>query len=269
MSSQLTDENYLRNEQYKNAANLTARIDLHQLFSVNKQGWFRWVFEQLDLPADARILEIGCGRGDLWRENIERIPAGWRLTLTDFAAGMLAETKDNLAAAGREIKFETVDIRCIPFAAGTFDAVLANHMLYHVPDRPAAFLEVIRVLAPGGKFHATTVGEKHMAELTALVREFYGNASAFDFDSTQLDFLLENGQAQLEPFFSDLEMRRYPDKLSVTQPAPLVNYVRSGRLGKTLEQSEREFTRFVSGILEVNGPIHIMKDSGIFIARGS
>jgi ubiquinone/menaquinone biosynthesis C-methylase UbiE len=259
------DQNYLQDDQYKTAANLTARVDLHKLFSVNKYGWFRWVFDQIDLPPRALILEIACGRGDLWRENMDRIPADWDITLTDFAEGMLAETKSNLTNTGREFKFEQVDIRSIPYGDTEFDAVIANHMLYYVPDKPGAFREVLRVLKPGGKIYTTTVGSRHMEQLNELVQRFCDGALAFDFDSRGLDFLLENGQAQLEPFFKDIRLRRYEDTLKVTQAEPLVKYIFSGRLKELLKAREQELRAFIAGEIKAGGAIHIFKDSGIFI----
>jgi 16S rRNA G1207 methylase RsmC len=54
-----------------NASNLNARIRLHQMFSTNKVGWQRWLFDQFKLPPQGRILELGCGAGTLWLENLE------------------------------------------------------------------------------------------------------------------------------------------------------------------------------------------------------
>ena len=92
-------------QQYQTDANLTARIDLHRRFSANPYPWHRWVFDHLALPADARVLELGCGPADLWRENAGRIPAGWDITLTDFSEGMVAAAQRNLAEIGRTFHF--------------------------------------------------------------------------------------------------------------------------------------------------------------------
>ena len=265
MNSKMQD--YLRNDQYKTAANLSARMDIHILFSHNKHGWFPWVFDQYDLPPEARIIEMACGRGDLWRANMRRIPAGWKITLTDFSEGMVTETKSRLADAPRLFEFKQVDIQSIPFEDEQFDAVIANHMLYHVPDKSKAFREVLRVLKPNGKFYTTTVGENHMLELAQLVNRFYGSEQAYDFNGRSLDFILENGAAQLEPFFKDVQLRHYEDSLDVTQADPLVNYVLSGRSREKLKEREEEFRAFVAKEIEARGAIHISKDSGMFIAR--
>ena len=85
------DSDYLLNEQYKNADNLTARAQLHIRFSTNRYRWQSWLFDQFDLPPDARVIELGTGPSWLWVENIQRIPAGWNITLTDFSPGMIDE----------------------------------------------------------------------------------------------------------------------------------------------------------------------------------
>ncbi len=57
------------------------------------------------------------------------------------------------------VQFKEIDAQSIPFEDETFDAVIANHMLYHVPDRPKAIAEIKRVLKPGGRLIATTIGK--------------------------------------------------------------------------------------------------------------
>jgi ubiquinone/menaquinone biosynthesis C-methylase UbiE len=72
-------------------ANLDARIVLHERFSTNLHPWMRWVFDQLDAPDCASILEVGCGAGALWTVNGERIPPEWSVTRVDQSAGMLED----------------------------------------------------------------------------------------------------------------------------------------------------------------------------------
>ena len=90
--AKMTDRHYLE-KQYKDASNVDVRISLHQRFSVNKVGWHPWVFDHFELPHRCRILELGCGPGYLWLDNLDRIPTGWEITLSDFSAGMLEATR--------------------------------------------------------------------------------------------------------------------------------------------------------------------------------
>lgn len=103
-------------EQYRDASNLDARITLHSRFSTAKMNWYRWLFEHLDLPEGAQVLELGCGPAKLWRENLERIPQSWDVTLTDASPGMLAEAKAYLKEEPRTFAYEVVDVQEIPFA---------------------------------------------------------------------------------------------------------------------------------------------------------
>jgi ubiquinone/menaquinone biosynthesis C-methylase UbiE len=67
--------------------------------------------------------------------------------------------------------FDVIDAQAIPYAGASFDAVVANHMLYHVQDRPRAFSEIRRALKPGGQLFVATNGQDHMAELWAMVMQ--------------------------------------------------------------------------------------------------
>lgn len=252
-------------KQYQNATNLSARIQLHSRFSTNRYGWLRWVFDQFDLSPQSHILELGCGNGMLWVENRDRISAGWDITLSDFSSGMLADAQRNLAAVTHPFHFTVINAHDIPYPDATFDAVIANHMLYYVDDKLTAFAAIKRVLKPGGRFYATTVGQRHMAESKALIHQ-YDPTHAARFSDDGLSFLLENGLAQLQPWFPDVTLRRYADGLVVTEIEPLVDYIMSA---ETLRVADRTaFTRFVENTMVAqNGVIHIQKDSGIFIGQ--
>src|SRR5512143_481119 len=259
------DQDYLKNDQYRDASNLDARAVIHQRFSTNPYGWFKWVFDALvKVPANASLLEMGCGHGLLWKENASRIPAGWRITLSDLSSGMLDAAWRNLVVTGRAFQFKEIDAQAIPYEAETFEAVVANHMLYHVPDRPKAIAEIKRVLKPGGKLFATTVGAHHMKEMMDWYRQVHISRT---WESMANPFVLENGQEQLAPFFSEVRLSRYEDNLLVTELEPIIAYIRSGIRVKEL--SEDELARLQRGLeneLKEKGRILISKDSGLFEA---
>ncbi|MDQ3930160.1 MAG: class I SAM-dependent methyltransferase, partial [Chloroflexota bacterium] len=129
-TSGVTDQEYLLGDQYKDAANLNARIQLHARFSTNPRSWHPWVFDQLDIPEAGHVLEVGCGPAPLWVENTERVPRHWQITLSDLSLGMLKEARKQLLAAEADFRFVVADAQSVPFPDESFDAAIANHMLY-------------------------------------------------------------------------------------------------------------------------------------------
>jgi SAM-dependent methyltransferase len=262
----LSDQPYLLNQQYHDASNLNARIELHVRFSTNRYGWLRWVFDQLSLPERCRILELGCGPGRLWLDNLARILASWDITLSDFSPGMLDEARRNLGDGPRPFRFEVIDAQSIPFDDEQFDAVIANHMLFHVPDRARALAEIRRVLRPGGRFYAATNGRAHLQEIEDLVHGFYPDAVKWREQMAQ-SFTLETGAVELARWFAHVSLRRYEDGLVVTEAGPLVAYVLSGLFGASFSgEQSTQFRRFVEDEIAAHGAIRITKDSGLFEA---
>jgi SAM-dependent methyltransferase len=259
-----TDQTYLKTDQYRDASNLNARIELHQRFSTNSQGWFPWVWDILEkLPQQARVLELGCGAGSLWTACPERIPAGWVLTLSDLSEGMLKSAWRNLVVIGCGIKFEQIDAQSIPYPDETFDIVIANFMLYHVPDRPKALAEIQRVLRPGGSLVAATSGVNHLKEMDEWFRS---TKTDMDFSAVANPFTLENGLEQLQPFFSQIETRCYDDGLRITEIPPLMAYLRStSRVGDAPEVAFAKLEQELTAELQPKGAILVTKDSGLFV----
>lgn len=265
MNLRFTDQKYLLQDQYKDAGKLDARIAIHQRFSTNPQGWFNWIFDTLvKLSAESKILELGCGSAEMWKECSSRIPSGWVNTLTDLSDGMLDAAWRNLVPLGRNFKFEQMDAQSISYADKTFDVVIANHMLYHVPDRERALTEIKRVLKDDGHLIATTVGKTHMQELYRFLNRVNINERPGMFSNP---FTLENGFEQLNAVFSQVQKSQYVDNLQVTEIELLIAYIRSS-IG-ALDLSEDKLGRLkkdLKATLEKEGKISITKDSGLFEA---
>jgi SAM-dependent methyltransferase len=262
--SKFTDQQYLKTDQYKDATNLDARVEIHKRFSTNSYGWFNWVFDTLlKLPADAKILELGCGPAHMWRECSSRIPTGWDITLSDLSSGMVDAAWRNLVVTGRAFQFKEIDAQEIPFEDETFDAVMANFMLYHVPDRPKALKEIRRVLKPDGRFIAATVGNNHMREAIHRTQQVSRESSV----PFSVPFTLENGFDQLASVFSNVNLIRYPDSLKVTEIKPLIAYILSNvSAGELVESELVNVEKELNKELETKGEISITKDSGLFEA---
>lgn len=258
----MTDPNYLRDDQYRTDANLDARIQVHKRFSVNPGRWTEWVFARLDLRPGERVLEIGCGPGGLWQENTAAIPPGLRVCLADLSRGMVSKAR---AATDAGLSYCVADAQDLPFDAGSFDCVIANHMLYHLPDLARGLGEIRRVLRSGGRLCAATNGLGHMAELHDLVRNVLPEFSPQDVSA--LRFGLETGTTLLQAYFEQVEMEAYPDALWVTEAVPLVAYVRSMWHTAGLPLVEEKLEELIRARIEQDGGVRIQKSSGMFRAR--
>lgn len=262
------DRSYLRHEQYADERNLAARADIYRRFGTNSQSWIAWVFEQLVIQPGESVLECGCGPGWLWAENAGAVPSLTRLTLTDLSTGMLATASGNLEAQHMAAELAAADIAHLPFGAARFDLVIANHMLYHVPDRRQVFAEIARVLRPGGRFVAATNGSAHLHQFAPLERAVFGDAERVSY-SWDKDFSLENGAAQLAAVFNEVELREYSNELLIDDAQAVVDYIGSVMGQRDGPTPERTLTvkALVEAEIAQQGAFRVTAAPGLFIAR--
>ena len=138
-----------------------------------------------------RVLEVGCG----WGEFAARVrdELGSVVVATDLSPRMVE------LSAERGLDARVADVQKLPFEDGQFDCVVANWMLYHVPDLDRGLAEIARVLRPGGRLVAGTSSHEHLVELWSLV----GRNRA----SEPPRFFAESGEEALRPHFSHVERR--------------------------------------------------------------
>ncbi|MBO0525476.1 methyltransferase domain-containing protein [Clostridium botulinum] len=290
-----SDKNWT--QQYENASNLRARIAIHELFSTNKEGWMPWFFKELkqelsmmssnyknynkkisneniselsnlDLKQpNIKILELGCGDASLWNKNFNYIPSNWEITLTDFSDGMLKDAKKNLGEKRSRFNFKIVNAENIPFEEESFDVVIANHMLYHVPNINKALKEINRVLKSEGILFASTVGKNHMKEIREIISTF--DIYSLTSESWEItdSFQLENGLKIVSEYFNMVELKRYKDNLKVTDPVYILDYIFSMPGNNKVNLSSKDLKKiydYLEDNIKEKENIYITKDTGYF-----
>jgi ubiquinone/menaquinone biosynthesis C-methylase UbiE len=104
-------------------------------------------FRQRILENGPRVLELGCGEGDLAIELAER---GLEVTAIDLSPERIREARRRVGSTGRAPEFLVGDLNTIHLPEGPFDCVIAHDALHHVARLAHVFDEIQRVLRPGG-----------------------------------------------------------------------------------------------------------------------
>jgi SAM-dependent methyltransferase len=162
------------------------------------------VFDAIREAGPERFLDVGCGMGELAERVQQELTAG--VAAVDISPRMVELTR------ARGVDAQVADVQELPFDESSFDCVAANWVLHHVPDLDRGISELARVLRPGGRLVAATLGEGHMQELWDLLG---GEVTA------GLSFGYANGEAALAPYFTAIERREangtvvFPDRASM------------------------------------------------------
>lgn len=235
--------------------NLTARIALHA-YGTNPQDWFSWLDERLPLVGD--VLEVGAGTGKLWT-HVDYRNRGLRLTLTDFSSAMCDQLR---TVPGADI--QQCDAADLPFPAGSFDTVIANHMLYHLDDPIAALREFARVLRPAGRLAVAANGRDHLDELNAIGPAI--GRPELALAAAQNDFTAETGPAYVARYFTNIDIERYPCNLDIPRADPILAYLAS-LADKPLTSEQQSAARdLIQARIDTRGSYRVRKHTVLITA---
>jgi ubiquinone/menaquinone biosynthesis C-methylase UbiE len=98
-----------------------------------------------------RVLEIAAGTGIVTRVLRDVLPATAHLTATDLNPPMLEIARAKFRD-GEAVDFKPADAMALPFADGSFDAVVCQFGVMFYPDKDKSYREALRVLSPGGHY---------------------------------------------------------------------------------------------------------------------
>ncbi len=254
-------------QQYSTSEKLAARARLHQNYTEAEQPWFPWIADRLAPAPGSHILDIGCGPGWFWASVAAQLPDDLDLTLADLSPGMVEEAVARVGAQpGWTVHGREADISALPFADAAFDAVVAMHMLYHVPDPAVGIAEMYRVLKPGGVALVTTNGAGNMREFYALTAAAFGTAPV---EPVAALFGVDIAERLLMAQFGDARFERHPARLRVTSPLDVFLALTSFPPADSGSDEQLDLLReaidaaFAAG----NGVMTIKKDTGLVLCR--
>lgn len=181
----LNDDDYVR-EQYRTTEKLDTRVSVWRAEDPGRSPQDVALIALSEVHPHC-ILEVGSGKGALAVRIAEAIKC--KVVAIDSSAAMVS--------VSRSLGVATIlaDVRDLPFADGSFDAVVAAWMLYHVSPLDQGLVELARVLRPSGRLVAITNGKAHLEELW----------SATGAEHVEPAFSVENGADHLRGYFAEVE----------------------------------------------------------------
>lgn len=216
----MTDQDVLN--QYRTTDLLRIRAETHELYTENPFNLDEECAAVLGLHEGDSHLDVGCGPGMFLRYLRARGHSG-RLAGLDQSAAMIAEAGES--AVGSRIEWFVGEADALPFPDGAFTSVSARHMLYHVPDIPAALAELGRVAGPDGAILVATNGpanSRHMGDLeNEVLAEFGLESPPFPSDA----FNTANAPGILGAAYPEVHGTILRNAFVFDDVAPIVRYV--------------------------------------------
>lgn len=259
------DLQLLRTRAYAQPDKLEARRAIYD-YQVPRPDFHGWTLDQVDWPEQGTVVDLGCGPGTHLARLRARRP-GLTLVGADLSDGML------VAARRLEPGLAPVatDACALPLRSGSAQALMANHMLYHVADLDQTLAEVRRVLVGGATVLVVTNSLDHFAEFDELLAQAAGRP---DFRRPSGRFNLEHSGADLARHFDRVERRDHRGELVVTDLEPLLAFAASMRdlafVGvddSTWVETMARFEVLVAAHLAAEGSLRITSHAGAFVCR--
>ncbi|MCA9892187.1 MAG: class I SAM-dependent methyltransferase [Anaerolineae bacterium] len=268
------NDNDLVRRYYATDVNLRVRHETHEKYTVPKRDYVGWTLNRYPWRGREAVLDLGCGPGTYYDRLIQMFPDVNYVGL-DLLPTMVEHHASTQVTAGNAI--------ALPFADHTFDVIMANHMLHHVPNITQTMREVRRVLKPGGVFMVATNSVQSMPELQVLMRRAIvlltrHNAADIRPPAMPSDgFALENGTRVLSRHFFSVVRHDLPSALIFPEVEPAMDYLQSTRDMRETQLPDDVIWDDVMMIMrqQINqlikhlGELVINKQSGVLIATDS
>lgn len=221
----VTGRRFLTRSAYADDRHVRSRMAIYA-YAEKPSGWRP---RTAAVPWDGTqvVADIGCGNGFDLRPLVTEGRCQHAIGV-DLSAGMLG-TLAGLRDSGR-LSLVQGDAQRLPLGDDAVDVALAMHMLYHVPDLPAAVAELRRITRPGGTVLASTNSASTLAEINALFDGAISRQLGRPVPAQlALSFTTENGAGFLAARFDEVRLIRTDLPLAIPGPGPVIGYLGSLR----------------------------------------
>ena len=194
--------------------------------------------------------------------------------MLDTSRSMLDAGLKQLSGAVGEVTAVNGTLQALPFAAGSFARVMANHVLYHLPDIRAALEELRRVLRPGGRIVLATNARDYNDRMRALHVEAARGLGFEPVEASLARFSLDD-LSLVQSVFPAALVRRRVDAFVFPTAAEALEYYASGPVDWIADPPRDDGHReplmdrvggAIQAIIEREGVFRVPKTAGCFVA---
>jgi SAM-dependent methyltransferase len=266
-----TGRRFLTGSAYADDRHLRSRMAIYAY--AERAADPRWRTSVIPWDGTQIVADVGCGNGFDLRQIVPQGRCRHAIGV-DLSAGMLRSLEDLRQSGG--LSLAQADALRLPLPDGSVDVALAMHMLYHVPDVPAAIRELRRITKAGGTVLASTNSSAHLAEINQLLaaaisRQLDRPVRAAPPDS----FTTQTGTAMLSQQFSSVTLRTLDVPLSIPAAQPVITYVNSIReptlawIGEPLDFDAvlDDIAVKVDQVIRAEGRFRATTHMGVFVCR--
>jgi SAM-dependent methyltransferase len=267
-----TGRRFLTRSAYADDRNIRSRVAIYAYAETPADpGWRTSV-----IPWDGTqiVADVGCGNGFDLRRIVPQGRCRHAIGV-DLSAGMLRSVED-LRQSGSSLSLVQADAQHLPLPDRTVDVAMAMHMLYHVPDIPAAIRELRRITKRGGTVLASTNSPAHLAEIDGLLGAAISSQLGRPVHAMPaLSFTTQTGAAMLRREFSSVTLRTREMPLSIPSAQPVISYVASIREPSLAWIDEPldfdavldDIAVKVEQVIQAEGSFRATSHMGVFVCR--
>jgi SAM-dependent methyltransferase len=266
-----TGRRFLTGSAYADDRHLRSRMAIYAY--AERAADPRWRTSVIPWDGTQIVADVGCGNGFDLRQIVPQGRCRHAIGV-DLSAGMLRSLEDLRQSGG--LSLAQADAQRLPLPDGSVDVALAMHMLYHVPDVPAAIRELRRITKPGGTVLASTNSSAHLAEINQLLAAAISGQLDRPVRAAPPDsFTTQTGTAMLSQQFSSVTLRTLDVPLSIPAAQPVITYVNSIReptlawIGEPLDFDAvlDDIAVKVDQVIRAEGRFRATTHMGVFVCR--
>jgi SAM-dependent methyltransferase len=266
-----TGRRFLTRSAYADDRHIRSRVAIYAYAETAADP--RWRTSVIPWDGTQIVADVGCGNGFDLRQIVPQGRCRHAIGL-DLSAGMLRSLEDLRQSGG--LSLVQADAQRLPLPDQSVDVALAMHMLYHVPDIPAAVGELRRITRPGGTVLASTNSPAHLAEIDELLAAAVSGQLGRPVPALPpLSFTTQNGAAMLAREFSSVTLRTLDVPLSIPAAPPVITYVASMRepilasVGEPLDFDAvlDDIAGRVEQVIQAQGSFRTATHMGVFTCR--